>query len=129
MLSDQSGAVEHAVDAGRTDRRYISIEHHERKSPITLKRVPSVEVDDGFFLPVLQPPIARHQGVVLVGRAVASAPVVKLARGDSQPCDESLDRNLGTAGPVANVIDDRVANVMRNPGALQSSPRSFFSWI
>jgi hypothetical protein len=126
---DQSSVVEHTVDAGGADRDNISIEHHEGKPTVTLQRMPGVEVKDGFFLPILQPPIAWDQRIVLVGQAVARAPVVELARGDSQPCDESLDRNLGADGPVANVIDDRVANVMGDPGAGQSSPSSFFSWI
>jgi hypothetical protein len=122
---DQSGIVEHALDAGRADRDNISIEHHEGKPTVAFQGMPGVEVEDGFFLPVLQPPIAGDQRVVLVGQAVAGAPIVDLARGDSQPCDEPLDGNLDAAGPLANVIDYRIANVVRDPGAGQSSPRSF----
>ena len=126
VWSDQSGIAEHAVDAGGADRDNISVEHHEGKPTVAFQGMPGVEVEDGFFLPVLQPPIAGDQRVVLVGQAVAS-PVVELARGDSQPCDEPLDRNLGAAGPLANVIDDRVANVVGDPGAGQSSPSSFLT--
>ena len=128
MRPDQSGIAEYAVDAGRADRDNISIEHHEGKPTVAFQGMPGVEVEDAFFLPVLQPPIAGNQRVVLVGQAVAGAPVVELARGDSEPCDEPLNRNLGAAGPLANVIDDRIANVVGNPGAGQSSPSSFFNW-
>src|SRR4051794_785993 len=87
--------------------------------------MPGVEINDGLLLPVLQPPIAGNQGVVLVGQAVAGAPVVELARGDPQPGDELLDRDLGGLGPTGDVINDGVADVVGNPGAGQSSPSSF----
>src|SRR5271165_3318908 len=128
MWPDQSGLAEHAVDAGRADRDNISIEHHEGKPTVAFQGIPGVEVEDGCFLPVLQPPITRDPRVMLVGQAMACAPIVELTRGDSQPCDEPLDRNLGAAGPLANVIDDRIANVVEDPGAGQSSPSSFFNW-
>ena len=50
MWPDQAGIVEHAVDAGQTDRDYISIEHHEGKSTVAFQGMPGVEVEDGFFL-------------------------------------------------------------------------------
>ena len=40
-----------------------------------------------------------------------------------------LNGDLGAHGPMANVIDDRITNVVGNPGAPQSFPSSFFSWI
>jgi hypothetical protein len=91
--------------------------------------MPGVEVEDGFLLPVLEPPIAGNQGIVLVGQAVPGAPVVELARGDSQPGDEPLDGDLRAFGPAGDVIDDGVADVVGNPGGGQSSPSPFFSWI
>ena len=91
--------------------------------------MPGVEVKDRLLLPSFEPPIAGDERVVLVGQAVAGAPVVELARGDSQPGDELLDGELGPPGPAGDVIDDGVADVMGNPGAGQSSPISFFSWI
>lgn len=88
-----------------------------------------MEVKNRLFLPVLQPPTAGDQRVVLVGQAVAGAPVVELAGGDPEPADELLDGDLGGPGPAGDVIDDGVADVVGNPGGGQSSPRSFFSWI
>src|SRR3954451_14752849 len=91
--------------------------------------MPGVEVEDGLLLPLFEPPIARDRRVVLVGQAVAGAPVVELAGGDSQPGDEPPDGDLGAPGPVRDVIDDGIADVVGNPGGGQSSPRSFFNWI
>src|ERR1700722_7808605 len=88
-----------------------------------------MEVKEGFLLPVLQPPIAGYQRVVFVGEAVTGAPVVELAGGDPEPADELLDGDLGGPGPAGDVIDDGVSDVVGNPGAGQSSPSSFFSWI
>jgi hypothetical protein len=88
-----------------------------------------MEVEDRFLLPVLQPPIAGDQRVVLVDQAVAGAPVVEFTRGDPQPGDELLDGDFGGPGPTSDVINDGVADVVGNPGAGQSSPSSFFSWI
>jgi hypothetical protein len=77
--------------------------------------MPDVEVKDGFLLPILQPPIAGDQRVVLVGQTVADTPVVELAGGDSQPRDEPLDRDLRALGPPGDIIDDGIADVVGNP--------------
>ena len=61
-----------------------------------------------------------------LARPYRGTPVVELARGDTQPGDESLGGNLGTFGPVADVIDDRVAYVVGNPGAWSEFPKLFF---
>src|ERR1700722_4642807 len=82
-----------------------------------------------FFSQSSSHQIARHQRAVFIGQAIPDAPVVKLARGDSQPGDEPPGWDLGTLGPIGEVIDDGVAYVVGNPGAGQSSPSSFFSWI
>jgi hypothetical protein len=104
------------VDAGGAHRDNIAVEHHEGEPAVAFEGRCGVEVEDGPFLPVLQPPIAGDQRIMLVGQAVACAPVVELARGDAQPRDEPLDGNLGASGPPANVIDDGIANVVGNPG-------------
>ena len=129
MCLHQSGIAKGAVDAGRADGDDVGIEHHECEPAVAFQRMPGVEIKDCFLLPVFQPPIAGDQRVVLVGQAVAGAPVVELAGGDSQPRDEPLDGDLGALGPPGDVIDDRVADVVGNPCLGQSSPNSFFSWI
>jgi hypothetical protein len=75
-----------------------------------------VEGEDRLLLPVFEPPVAGDQRVVLVGPAVAAAPVVELAGGDTQPGDEPVGRDFGACRPVGDVIDDGVADVVGNPG-------------
>src|SRR5512147_2459739 len=122
MFPHQSGIAEHAVDAGGADGDDVGIEHHEGKSAVAFEGMPGVEIKDCFLLPVFQPPIAGDQRVVLVGQAVAGAPVVELAGGDPQPGDELADGNLGGSGPAGDVVNDGVADVVGNPGTGQSSP-------
>lgn len=86
-----------------------------------------VEINDGFLLPGFEPAVAGDTGVVLVDAAVAGLPVVELAGGNSQPGDESPGGDLSTFGPIANVVDDLVANVVGNPGPIQRPPIPFFS--
>ena len=129
MCLHQSSIAEHAVDAGGADGDDIGVEHHEGEPAVAFQWMIGVELDDGFLLPVLEPPIARYQRVVFIGQAIPGAPVVKLARGDSQPGDEPPGWDLSTLGPIGDVIDDGVAYVVGNPGAGQRSPSSFFSWI
>jgi len=76
-----------------------------------------VVVEDGLFLPILKPPIARHLAVVLVGHAVAPFPIVKLTRTEPQPAEQAFGRQLGAVRPMADVINDFVARIMRNPAA------------
>ena len=92
MCLHQSGVAEHAVDAGGADGDDVGVEHHEGEPPVAFQGMPGVEVEDGRLLPVLEPPIAGDQRVVLVGQAVAVAPVVELAGGDPEPGDEPSRR-------------------------------------
>ena len=54
----QPGPGQHPIDAGGTDRHHVRIEHHEGQAAVAFQRVFLVEVNDGFFLPVLQPVVA-----------------------------------------------------------------------
>jgi hypothetical protein len=121
----QSSIAEHAVDAGGADGDDIGVKHHEGEPAVAFQLMTGVEYDDGFLLPVLEPPVARHQRVVFIGQAIPDAPVVKLARGDSQRGDEPPGWDLSMLGPIGDVIDNGVAYVVGNPGAGQRSPSSF----
>jgi hypothetical protein len=66
VCPDHSGIVEHAVDAGWANRNNIGVKHHEGEPAVALRRMSGMEVEDGSFLPVLQPSIARNQCAVLV---------------------------------------------------------------
>src|SRR5262249_49215323 len=106
----------------------VPVEHHERQPAIPFQRVQRVEVEDRLLLGGLQPVVARHPRIVLVGLAVAVLPVVPFARADADPQQEAADREGGLGRPVVDEIDDGVARVVGNPGATQGSPSSFFSW-
>lgn len=89
MSSESPGFVKGSPDGGGADGDDALIDHHESEPPVSLMRVSFLEVEDGLFLPGLEPEVARGLGVVLVGHAVAFAPVVELALGDAEPADEA----------------------------------------
>lgn len=129
MTLHQSGAEEHAIDAGGTDRDDIGVEHHEGEPSVTFERVTPVEIDDGRLFPGLEPPVARDQGIVFVGEPVARLPVMELAGRDPEPGDEPGDGDLGSLRPSPDEVDNGIAGIMGNPRLGQSSPSSFFSWM
>lgn len=86
-----------------------------------------MEGDDGLLLLVGEPVVPWDGRVVLVGLAVALAPIEELAASDAEPGDEALGGELGLFGPDANEIDDIVADVMGSPAVGQGSPRSFLA--
>src|SRR6185437_117429 len=126
---DRAGLAQGAVDARGAGGDDVGIEHHEGEPPVALQGVGPVELEDGRLLPRFEPPVARDQGVVFVGRSVARPPVVELAGGDAEPADEASHGDLGAFGPVPDEVDDGVAGVVGNPDPVQSSPSSFFSLI
>lgn len=128
VRTNQGRLFEHAIDAGRADGDDVLVEHHEGQTAVAFEGILSLKVDDGLFLPVLKPAVAGHVGVVFVGQAVAAPPVMKLAGGQAQPGEESRGGDLGTIGPVADIIDELIADVVGNPGPLQRPPSPFFSW-
>src|SRR5215208_16201 len=126
---EDAGGGEDTVDARRAGGDDLLVEHHEGQPAVSLEREPVVEVEDGLLLVRQEPVVAWDQGIVLVGLAVALAPVEELAAADADPGDEPVGGNLGLRRPVANEVDDVVARVMGNPATRQGSPRSFFSWV
>jgi hypothetical protein len=78
----------------------------------------SGEVADAGAFVIGEPVIARDPGVVFVDLAEAAGPVVELAAGDAEPGDEARERDVGFVGPGADEIDDLVARVVGDPGAL-----------
>jgi hypothetical protein len=128
-MLDQPGVAEHAIDAGGTDRDHIRVEHHEGESPVTFEGMAPVKLEDGHLLPRLKPPVARDQGIVLVGQLVARLSVVERPGRDPEPGDEPGDGNLGSPRRSPDEVHDAIAGVVENPSLGQSSPSSFFGWI
>jgi hypothetical protein len=62
--------------------------------------------------------VARHLAIVLIERAVALAPLVELAARNTQPLDQRGYRQASFCGPVADEIDDFVAQIGLDPALL-----------
>ena len=128
MKAHQSCVSEDSIDAGRTGGDDIGVEHHEGQTPIAFQGILGVEVQDRLFLPAFEPPLTRDIRIMVVIATVAFSPRVEFARRDAQPTDEAMDGEFGSFGPMCDVVDDGVTDVLGNPGFGQSSPRSFFRW-
>ena len=76
------------------------------------------ERDDRRALPWLQPVVARHRRVVLVGLAVAAAPAMELPAGKTQPAEEPECRQLGEQGQSLEEVHHFVAQIVRHPSAV-----------
>jgi hypothetical protein len=107
-----------SIDRGRADRDDVTVEHHERQPPIPLERELALEVEDGLALLLGDPVIARNERVVLVGLPVALPPVVELALGDTNPAQEADHGDLRGRSPLVDEVDDGIAGVVGNPGAV-----------
>lgn len=113
----ESGVFENAIDAGRTARNHVGIEHHEGEVAIAVEGMGAGEGADALLLIVGEPVIARNPGVVLVDMAEALNPVVELAGTDADPRQEATSRDGGLVAPSTDEIDDGVAGVVRHPSA------------
>ncbi len=122
-----SGFTEHTINARRTDRSDIGIEHHERQAAITLKGILGMEIKNCFSLRFLQPVVARDRAIMFVDFSATLFPIEILAAADTQPSDDLLGWDLGTLVSVVHIIDDLVAAIMGNPASVQSSPSTLFS--
>src|ERR1017187_4567 len=114
---EQSGLLQHPPNARRTNGHNVGVEHHERQPSIAFQRILQVECDNGFFLPLRQPEIARNPTVVFVDAPIALTPVIELAGGNSQPMNEPSDTDLGLLRPVPDEIHHLVPHIMRHPAA------------
>jgi len=75
------------------------------------------ETADAFFFVVGEPVITWHPGVMLVDFAEASDPIVVLAGSDADPGQEATDGKVRLVAPVADEIDELVADVVGDPPA------------
>jgi len=120
-------AGEDPIGRRGADRHHVVVQHHERQAAIPLERMPIEVVDDGLPFGLLKPVIPRHQGVVLVGLAVALPPVKNLPAGDPQPAHDPRHCQLCPGAELSHEIHHRVPRVRGNPRARQGSPSAFFS--
>src|SRR6266852_7673741 len=106
LPGQESGALEGAIDAGRTAGDLVGIEHHEGQAAIAFQGMAASKGADAFLLVVGEPVIAGHPGVVFVGFAEALLPVVELAGADADPGQEASHRDVGLVAPGADKIDE-----------------------
>ena len=93
--ADQSGLFEHTIRRRRSHGGHVRIHHHEGQAAVAFQRVVEGITDDGLLFLWLQPVIARHLRVVLIGLAVASAPPAKLPGAEFQPRQEAGKGEFG----------------------------------
>lgn len=117
MPLQAAGFLQDAIDAGRADRNQVAVEHHEGQAAIAFERVLGLEVEDRLLFPIFEPVIAWDFCVVLVHLAVPLLPGLKLTGGNTEPADQGLGRQFGFVGPVVDVIDDLVADIVGRPAA------------
>ena len=86
----------------------------------------SIEVDDHLLLPVFQPVITGHPGVVFVDLAITSLSVEEFAGANPDPTHQARGGQFGLLGPFAHKVDDPIAQVRLYPNTAQSPPSLFF---
>ena len=123
--ADQACQLQCAVDGGGADGHDVTVDHHVCEAAITFERMVEMKGDDRLAFPVLKPEISRDRGVVMVGLAVAFAPLVETLARDADPASEARDRHAGSLRIVANEADNLVTNMGLDPDAHQSSPTFF----
>jgi hypothetical protein len=70
-----------------------------------------VEINNGSFFPVLEPPVAGDLAIVLVDFAVTVLPVVELAGAQAKPTQKPTHWKLRAVGPMLmELTSDRVHN-------------------
>src|SRR5713226_5167922 len=75
--------------AGQANGHDVSVQHHERQSPIAFPGMLLVEADDRLLLPRRELEITGNPTVVFIDAPIAFSPVVELAGPHAQPVDES----------------------------------------
>ena len=94
-LTQPARLMQHPVDARRTYRYGIGVDHHVSQAAVAFHRILRLKVENLPLLPVPQPKIAGNPTVVLVGLAVAFSPLVILTGGDAEPLNELLGGDFG----------------------------------
>jgi hypothetical protein len=119
--------LQDAIDAAGAGGDDIGVEHHERKSSITFLGMLEVKVQDGPFLPLLEPKVAWDRGVVIVASATPAAPIIKLVVADPNASHQTGSRQSGLFRVTLDELDHVLADGGGNPRAHQGSPRLFFT--
>ena len=86
-----------------------------------------MKINDRIPLPGFEPMVARDGPIVFIRLSVTSAPLVERRLVKPDPLKDLLGRQFGAPFPVVGVIDDGIANIVRDPFAVQGPPLAFFN--
>ncbi len=125
LRAEQTGTLEHTVDAGGADCGQVRVDHHVAQAPVALEGVLAGVSDDGALLLFEKPEVAANPSIMFVGLAVALPPVVEFAAGQAQPRDHGGDGHAGLLRPFVYEVDHLIAQVRLRPAVFQLRP-SFF---
>jgi hypothetical protein len=98
-----------------TARDHVRIEHHVCKSAIPVERMIEMEFDNGLFLFVGEPMIARDLGIVLIRFAITASPLVEGTAVNLGPVQQCAQRDLCLLRPRTDGVNNFVSNIMGNP--------------
>ena len=117
--------LEHSIDARWADGHHVVVEHHEGQSAISFEGIVVVEIDNGSFFRILEPPIVGDLAAVLIDFALTVFPVAKLGPAEAAPTQELTCWKLREVSPMLDVVDNLITRVVGNPGSVQGSSSSF----
>ena len=124
--ADQSGRFEHPIRRRRSHRGHVRIQHHEGQAAVAFQRVLEDVADDSLFFLWLQPMVARHLRVVVIGLAVASAPPGKFPGAECQPRQEAAKGEFGAGVHAFEEVHHGIAFVRGSPLLFSVLPKFFF---
>jgi len=104
--SQHTRLSEHPIGAAGADGNDIFIEHHKGQPTVAFQWIACLVIEDGFFLPGLEPVITGHGGIMLVVATIAPLPVIELRAAQSQPVYNLQGAQSGfLAAPVVYKIN------------------------
>lgn len=77
-----------------------------------------MKVNDRISLPVFEPMVAWDGPIMFIRLSVTAAPLVERRLVEADPQEDLLGRYFGAALPVVDVVDDGIANIVRDPFAV-----------
>ena len=119
-------ATQNTVGGSRADSHHIFVSHHISQTPIAFIPMLFLVFDNGFFLPIFQPEIARYMAVVPVGLAKPAFPIIVFAPGQPDSSEHLCQRHTRTSLKFLQTRNNAVSRLRGDPTSGQISPNSFF---
>lgn len=77
-----------------------------------------MKVNDRISLPVFEPMVAWDGSIVFIRLSVTAAPLAERRIVEADPQEDLLARHFGAPLPIVDVVDDGIANIVRDPFAV-----------